>query len=128
MAVDEVEVYLVRNLDRLDLIVDCVVNVLPQSYFYKSSLNDPEIASARRERDSYARMLNSTAYRYDRAVKRKHQVSVDKYQDLLKQVADANKEDFVSAVKEWPDEMKALCLYNLIRYYKLTKHMRSFND
>lgn len=128
VAVDEVERYLVKNMAHLDLILEQVVILLPESYFYKPEIKEEYFLSIRQELDLLRRQSLSVAYRYDKRLLSKYIQLNRKYEEELKKVSAINRQKFLEDLLVETEEITVICLYNLIRYYKLLKHLRTFNQ
>lgn len=119
--------YLIKNIEQLDLIVDQVCFLVPASFFYKPDINQEYFLSFRQDLEEMRRRSQSIAYRQDGYIKNNYLRRLRQYNEELDLTALKNREEFVSILKGETDEMKVACLYNLIRYYKLLPHLRTFN-
>ncbi|MGT2896011.1 hypothetical protein ACVRZR_06475 [Streptococcus entericus] len=127
MQVDPIETYLATNIDQLDLIIHQVVSLLPDAYFYKSELRSTDFVARRQSLDLLSQKSRSLAYKGDKSIKYTYKKEVKDYEIALAKEAEKQRSNFLTTLLSETDDVKAACLYNLISYYRLLKHLRTFN-
>lgn len=125
---NDVEIYLVKNLEHLDLIIEQVANLIPIGYFYRPDVNNAHFSALRAEIKALKSKSQSSAYKGDSTVDKALKQLHNRYDKELGEVAKTNRQLFVEALQSETDEMKVACLYNVISYYKLLKNLRTFNN
>ncbi|HEM6067773.1 TPA: hypothetical protein U2B78_000899 [Streptococcus suis] len=121
-----IEQYLVRNLDNIDLIVEQVIFLLPDSYFYKPEINQGELMELRYDLDSYRAKLNFGAFKNDRGIQHRYAEALAKYNEQLSILASEKRKALNDELLQETLEVKCACMMNLIRQYRLLKRLRTY--
>lgn len=127
MTFSEIEYYLAKNLGNIDLIVEQVVSLLPDSYFYSPEIKQGEFLEARESIDDLIQKKNYFAFRNDSYVQIAYQQELSRYEKMLKDLADAKRKNLLEELLIETDEVKCGAMMSLIRHYKLLKHLRTFD-
>ncbi|HEM3553414.1 TPA: hypothetical protein U1B51_002332, partial [Streptococcus suis] len=61
-----IEEYLVKQIDKLDFVIDDVLFLMPDSYFYPPEIHQGELSAIRNQLNTLIRKKNFPAYRHDR--------------------------------------------------------------
>ncbi|MFI3102309.1 hypothetical protein ACTGUR_10900 [Streptococcus suis] len=121
-----IEQYLVRKLDNIDLIVEQVIFLLPDSYFYKPEINQGELMELRYDLDSYRAKLNFWAFKNDRGIQHRYAEALAKYNEQLSILASEKRKVLNDELLQETLEVKCACMMNLIRQYRLLKRLRTY--
>ena len=121
-----VEQYLARNLENIDLIIEQVIFLLPDSYFYKPEINQGELMELRYNLDSYRAKLNFWAFKNDRSTQHRYAEALAKYNEQLSILASEKRKVLNDELLQETLEVKCACMMNLIRQYRLLKRLRTY--
>lgn len=124
----KVEEYLIKNIEHLDFIIDQVLILLPESFFYKPDINNAYFKGLRSEISEVKQKMNSMAYRYDKGARKTYLELLKRYDWELSQRAEENRQSMLVGLKQEDEGMKLACLFNLILYYRLLDRLRTFNN
>ena len=120
-----VEQYLARNLENIDLIIEQVIFLLPDSYFYKPEINQGELMELRYNLDSYRAKLNFWAFKNDRSTQHRYAEALAKYNEQLSILASEKRKVLNDELMQETLEVKCACMMNLIRQNRLLKRLRT---
>ncbi|MGO0093107.1 hypothetical protein ACTMS5_01395 [Streptococcus suis] len=123
---NNIEQYLARNLDNIDLIIEQVIFLLPDSYFYKPEINQGELMELRYDLDSYRAKLNFWAFKNDRSTQHRYAETLEKYNEQLSILASEKRKALNDELLQETLEVKCACMMNLIRQYRLLKRLRTY--
>ena len=123
---NNIEQYLARNLDNIDLIIEQVIFLLPDSYFYKPEINQGELMELRYDLDSYRANLNFWAFKNDRSTQHRYAETLEKYNEQLSVLASQKRIALNDELLQETLEVKCACMMNLIRQYRLLKRLRTY--
>ncbi|HEM3612997.1 TPA: hypothetical protein U1C24_002139 [Streptococcus suis] len=121
-----VEEYLVKHLDNIDLIIEQVVFLLPESYFYKPEINQGELLELRRTLDSLRSKLNFWSFRNDKGTLHKYNKVLKKYNEQLLSLVSQKRTALHDELLQETLEVKCACMMNLIRQYRLISRLRTY--
>lgn len=124
--VNEVEEYVIRNVEYIDLIVEQVCLLLPNRYFYKPEIEQGELLLLRREMKELENKIHSLAYSKDKYVKREFFLKQKEYDSQLLQLVVQKRQQLLDELLEETLEMKMACVISLVVEHKLMKMLRSF--
>lgn len=124
--IEQIEFYLAKNIDNLDLIIEQVCLLLPATYFYRPEIDGGEFASMRQRIDELRKKQRFSAYRFDKSIQRTCKELVSKYEASLAQLAVVKRQSLCDELLQESDEMKVACLISLIHQYHLLKYLRTF--
>lgn len=123
---NDIEQYLVKHLENIDLIVKQVVFLLPDSYFYKPEIDRDELLELRHELASLRAKLNFWAFRNDRGVQHKYNETLKMYNECLSELASQKRENLYEELLAETIEVKCACMLTLIRHYRLIGRLRTY--
>lgn len=124
--IEMIENYLATNINYLDLIIDQVLFLVPDSYFYTPEINQGEFLKMREQMFALSRKRNFSAYRSDANLQRTYKKLYAKYNGQLNQLAVLKRQSLKDELLQETDEMKCACLISLIKQYDLLKRLRLF--
>lgn len=125
-TVNDIETYLVSNMDYIDLIVEQVIFLLPQTYFYKPEINQSEFLTKRQALEDCRKKLNFSAYRSDKSLHSCYKKMVSEYEKALLELSIKKRRQLQEELLAETLEVKCACMLSLIQEYRLLKHLRLF--
>ncbi|MGT2755430.1 hypothetical protein [Streptococcus ovis] len=108
------------------MIIEQVLFLLPDSYFYRPEMNSGIFQRLRDEMAEVRRKQNFPAYFGDKSLKQKHQKLVSEYEKQLTYLANSKRELLKEELLLESEGMKCACLISLISQYRLLDHLRKF--
>lgn len=121
-----VESYLAKHLDKLDLVIEQVLSLVPDSYFYGPEINQGDFLEMKQSMDELRRKARYWAYQNDSSVQREYKRAVTSYEASLKELARKKRVSLKSELMVETEEMQVACLISLIHHHQLLKHLRTF--
>ena len=124
--VELIEQYILKHIDKLDFIIEEVLFLLPDSYFYKPEINQGVLLDMRDELENLAKKKKFPAFRNDRNVDYQYKKLYSKYNASLAALAVKKRQSLKDELLSETDEMKIACLISLISSYKLLHRLRTY--
>lgn len=124
--VHRIEEYLIKHIDKLDFIIDDVLFLLPDSYFYTPEIHQREFSIMREELNMLIRKKNFSAYRSDKNIDYQYKKLLKKYNASLLTLAVKKRSELREELLVETDEMKCACLITLINQYNLLARLRAY--
>ncbi|MGT2712271.1 hypothetical protein [Streptococcus oriscaviae] len=124
---NEIEDYLARNIENIDLIIEQVVFYLPESYFYKPEIQSGRFLELRQGMDEVTKKMKFWAYRGDRGLTQTLKKLQREYAVELKNLAIRKRRELQDELLLESLEMQCACMISLISTFKLLKHLRTFD-
>lgn len=121
-----IEEYLVKHIDKLDFVVDDVLFLVPDSYFYTPEIHQREFSMVREELNMLIRKKNFSAYRSDKNIAYQYKKLLKKYNASLLTLAVKKRSELREELLAETDEMKCACLITLIKKYNLLSRLRAY--
>ncbi len=124
---NEIEDYLARNIENIDLIIEQVVFLLPESYFYKPEIRTGHFLELRQKMDDVSKKMRFWAYRGDRGLTQTLKRLQHQYEVEIKNLAIRKRRELQDDLLMESLEMQCACMISLISNFKLLKHLRTFD-
>ncbi|MBF0777870.1 hypothetical protein [Streptococcus cuniculi] len=125
-TVIDVEAYLAKNIEHIDLIIEQVVFLLPKSYFYTPEINQSEFLAKRQELADCRKKLQFSAYRNDKSLHGRYKRLLVEYEKALLELSINKRSQLQEELLAETLEIKCACMLSLIQEYELLKHLREF--
>ncbi|HEM3613004.1 TPA: hypothetical protein U1C34_001917 [Streptococcus suis] len=121
-----IEEYLVKQIDKLDFVIDDVLFLMPDSYFYPPEIHQEELSAIRDQLNTLIRKKNFPAYRHDRNIDYQYNKLLKKYEASLSALAVKKRSQLREELLVETDEMKCACMISLIKEYNLLGRLRAY--
>lgn len=125
-TIELIEAYLVKHIDKLDLIIDDVLFLLPDSYFYPPEIHSGELLAIRKELYALIQKKNFAAYKNDNNLEHQYKKMVDKYTTSLSDLVVRKRRQLREELLSETIEIKCACMLSLIKKYHLLSRLRAY--
>ncbi|RRD31496.1 hypothetical protein EII38_04530 [Streptococcus minor] len=124
--VEQIEQYLVQHIDKLDFIVDNVLFLLPDSYFYKPEIGKGDLLEMRQKLDDLKKKKNFPAFRGDKSIDYQHKKLLKQYNVALKNLSIRKRSELREELLLESDGLKVAGMISLIKQYNLLSKLRTY--
>lgn len=121
-----IEQYLVKHIDKLDFVIEQVLFLVPDSYFYTPEIKQDELLVIRQELDDLIKKMNFPAFRGDKSLISQHRRKLSNYNTTLKNLAIKKRQELQDELLGESDGMKVACLISLIKQFNLLSRLRTY--
>lgn len=124
--VEQIEQYLAQHIEKLDFVIDDVLFLMPDSYFYTPEIKKGELLHMRQKLDDLRKKKNFPAFRFDKNVEYQHKILLKEYNIALKNLVVKKKSELREELYLESDGLKVACMISLIKEYNLLGRLRTY--